>query len=68
MSRVHLRAEPSLVTMPTHFTKRLCIYRNEFIFRLMFASVLSVSCVHTLNSCRVEAFSIAESDLGEIAY
>lgn len=68
VSRVYLKAEPSLVTMPTHFTKRHCIYLNEFIFKLMFASVFSVSCVHTPNSCRVEAFSIAESDLGEIAY
>ena len=68
LSRVYLKAEPSLVTMPTHFNKRHRIYLNEFIFKLMFASVVSVSCVHTLNSCRVEAFSIAKSDRREIAY
>lgn len=68
VSRVYLKAEPSLVTMPTHFTEKQCVYLNQFIFKLMFASVFSVSCVHTLNSCGVEAFSIAKSDLGEIAY
>lgn len=68
VSRVYLKAEPSLVTMPTHFTERRCIYLNEFIFKLMFAPLLSVSCVHTLNSCSVEAFSIAKTDLREIAY
>lgn len=68
VSRVYLKAEPSLVTMPTHFEERHRVYVNEFIFKLMFASVFSVSCVHTLNSCGVEAFSFAESDLGEIAY
>lgn len=68
LSRVYLKAAPSLVTMPTHFNKRHCIYLDEFIFKLLFASVVSVSCVHTLNSCRAEAFSIAKSDLRKIAY
>lgn len=68
VSRVHLKAEPSPVSMPTHFTARHCVYLNEFIFKLMFAFVFTVSCVHTLNSCGVEAFPIAKSDLGEIAY
>lgn len=67
VSRVYLKVEPRLVTMPTHFTKRHRIYLNEFIFKLMFAAVFSVSCVHTLNNCGVEAFSVAKSDLGEIA-
>lgn len=67
-ARVYLKAEPSLVTMPTHLTNRQCICLNEFILKLMFASVFSVSCVHTLNSYREEALFIAKSHLGEIAY
>lgn len=64
MSRVYLKADPSLVTMPTHFTERHRVYLNEFIFKLLFAAAFSVSCVHTLHSCGTEAFSIAKCDLG----
>lgn len=54
--------------MPTLFLSFFCVHLNELIFQLVFAAVLSVSCVHTPNSHREEDFSIAKSHLGEIAY